>query len=67
MPVWPLGKPATDQLGLVARYIVHHDVHIVVGWDILLDHGEEATKLDRAMTRHALADDCSYPDVERGE
>ena len=67
VPAWPLGKPVTDQLGLVARCIVHHDVHIEVGWDILLDHVEEATELGRAMTRHALADDCPCLDVERGE
>ena len=51
----------------MARRIVHHDVHVEFGWNVLLDCVEEAAELGRTMTRHALADDRACSDVERGK
>ena len=41
VPAWPFGKPVADQLGLMARRIVHDDVNVEVSWHTLLDGVEE--------------------------
>ena len=64
MPASAPSKPAPDQLGLVARCVVHHDMHVEVGRNVLLDHGEEAPTLGGGAARHALAENGSCLDVE---
>src|SRR6476660_6368367 len=56
VPAWPFGKPVADQLGLMARRIVHDDVSVEVSWHTLLDGVEEPAELLRPVPRHALAD-----------
>jgi hypothetical protein len=67
MPARAPSKPAPDQLGLVARCVVHHDVYVEVGRHVLLDHGKEAPKLGGSVARHALAENGPGFDVECGE
>src|SRR6476659_4504797 len=56
MPAGTLGEPVADRLRLVARRVVHDDVHVEAGRNIALDLVEEPAKLLGSMTRHALAD-----------
>ena len=65
MPARTSGKPVADQLGLVARRVVHDDVHIEIEQDVLLNHSKEPTKLGGAVARHALAKDGPCLDVSR--
>ena len=67
MPAGPFGEPLADRLGLVARRIVHHDVDVEIGGDILLDHVEEAAEIGGTVAWHAFADDRADLDVECGE
>jgi hypothetical protein len=67
MPAWPFGKPVTDQLGLMARRVVHDDVNVEVSWHVLLDGIEEPAELLRPAPRHALVDDSPGLHVQRGE
>ena len=45
MPARPLGEPVADQLGLVARRVVHDDVDVEVGGHVSLDLIEESAEL----------------------
>ena len=67
VPAWPFGKPVADQLGLMARRIVHDDVNVEVSWHTLLDGVEEPAELLRPVPRHALADNGAGLHVQRGE
>ena len=67
VPAWPFGKPVADQLGLVARRVVHDDVNVEVSWHILFDGVEEPAELLRPVPRHALADNGPGLHVQRGE
>ena len=67
MPTRPLGEPVPDQLGLVARGVVHDDVDVEIGGHVALDRVEKPAELGRAVPLHARADDRARLDVERGE
>ena len=67
MPAEPFGEPVADQFGLMARRIVHDDVDVEIGRDMLFDGVEEATEFLRPMARHAFADDGSGLHVEGGK
>src|SRR6478672_8506654 len=56
MPAGTLGEPVADRLRLVARRVVHDDVHVEAGRNIALDLVEEPAELLGSMARHALAD-----------
>ena len=56
MPAGALGEPVADRLRLVARRVVHDDVHVEAGRNVALDLVEELAELLSAMSRHALAD-----------
>src|ERR1700720_4212346 len=59
MPAAPFGEPVADQFGLMARGIVHDDVNVEIGGDMLFDGVEEAAEFLRPVARHAFADDGS--------
>ena len=67
MPAEPFGEPVADQFGLMARGIVHDDVNIEIGGDMLFDGVEEAAEFLRPVARHAFADDGSGLHVEGGK
>src|SRR6266498_915270 len=67
MPARTFGKPIADQLGLVARGVVHDNVDVEISRHILFDLVEELAELARAMARHAFCDDLADLDVERCE
>ena len=67
VPVWSLGKPVADQLGLVRAGVVHDDVDIVLGKEIVLDMVEEPPELDRTVAGEAAPDDGASLHVESGE
>src|SRR6476660_3661110 len=56
MPAGALGEPVADRLRLVARCVVHDDVHVEANRNVALDLIEELAELLGAMSRHALAD-----------
>jgi len=67
VPARTLGEPATNQFGLVARRVVHDDVHVEISGHVALDFVEELAELLSAVARHAFTDDRSRFHVERGE
>src|SRR5437660_11070461 len=67
MPARTFGEPIADQLGLVARGVVHDNVDIEISRHILFNLVEELAELARAMARHAYCDDLADLDVERCE
>jgi hypothetical protein len=67
MPVRTFGKPVADQLGLVARRVVHDDVDVEIAGQVSLDGIEKATELGGTMARHAPTDDRAGLNVQRGE
>src|SRR6266404_8739468 len=67
MPARTFGEPIADQLGLVARGVVHDNVDIEISRHILFNLVEELAELARAMARHAFCDDLADLDVERCE
>src|SRR6266581_4486250 len=67
MPARTFGEPIADQLGLVARGVVHDNVDVEISRHILFDLVEELAELARAMARHAFCDDLADLDVERCE
>ena len=67
VPARTLGEPAADQFGLVARRVVHDDVHVEISGHVALDFVEELAELLGAVARHAFADDRPRFHVERGE
>ena len=67
MPARTLGEPSADQFGLVARRVVHDDVHVEIPGRVALDFVEEFAELLGAVARHAFADDRSRFHVERGK
>jgi hypothetical protein len=56
VPVRPSGEPVADEFGLVARRIVHHDMHVEAIGDVAFDLVEELTEFLRAVAWHAGAD-----------
>src|SRR6266436_1882319 len=67
MPAEPFGEPVADQFGVVARGIVHDDVNVEIGGDMLFDGVEEAAEFLGPVARHAFADDGSGLHVEGGK
>ena len=67
VPARTLGEPTADQFGLVARRVVHDDVHVEIGGHAALDFVEELAELLGAVARHAFADDRSRFHIERSE
>src|ERR1700736_3987238 len=67
MPAEPFGEPVADQFGLMARRIVHDDVNVEIGGDMLFDGVEEAAEFLRPMARHAFADYGTGLHVEGGK
>src|SRR5271155_1382808 len=67
MPAAALGKPGADELGLMARRIVHNDVDVEIGRNVPLDFIKELAELSRAVARHALSDDRSRFHIESSE
>jgi hypothetical protein len=59
MPAEPFGEPVADQFGLMARRIVHDDVNVEIGGDMLFNGVKEAAEFPRPVARHAFADDGS--------
>jgi hypothetical protein len=55
MPTGPLGEPVADRLRLVARGVVHDDVHVKAERNVALDLVEELAELLRPVAGHALA------------
>jgi hypothetical protein len=51
----------------MARRIVHDDVNVELGGDMLFNGVEEAAEFLRPVARHAFADDGSGLDVEGGK
>jgi len=47
MPAEPFGEPVADQFGLMARRIVHDDVNVEIGGDMLFNGVEEAAEFLR--------------------
>src|SRR6266571_153470 len=64
MPARTFGEPIADQLGLVARGVVHDNVDVEISRHILFDLVEELAELARAMARHAFCDDLADLEVE---
>jgi hypothetical protein len=56
MPAGPLDKPVADRLRLVARGVVHDDMHVEAGGNVALDLVEELAELLCPVAGHALAD-----------
>src|ERR1700746_1511779 len=67
MPAEPFGEPVAGQFGLMARGIVHDDVNVEIGGDMLFDGVKEAAEFLRPVARHAFADDGSGLYVEGGK
>src|SRR6266545_4387956 len=65
MPARAFGEPIADQLGLVARGVVHDNVDIEISRHIFLNLIEELAELACAMARHAFCDDLADLDVAR--
>jgi hypothetical protein len=67
VPARPLGQPVPDRLGLVGGIVVHHQMHVEVGWHAGLDLIQELPELAGAVLRIAAADHRAGGDVEGGE
>ena len=67
MPAAALGEPCADELGLMARRVVHDDMDIEVGRNVPLDLVEEFAEFPCAVARHAFPDDRSRLHIERSE
>jgi hypothetical protein len=67
VPARSLGEPAADQFCLVARRVVHDDVHVEISWHVALDFVEELAELLGAVARHAFADDRPLLHVEHSK
>jgi hypothetical protein len=67
MPVRPSSEPVADKFGLVARRIVHHDMHVEAIRDVTFDLVEELAELLRAVAWHTGADHgaCLNPRLRR--
>src|SRR5215469_10086092 len=61
------GEPSPDRRRLVGGVIVEHQVYVEIGWNRLLDLGQEVAEFDRAMTLVAAADDLAGGNVQGGE
>src|SRR3954463_14949035 len=67
MPARPLCKPRADELGLMARSIVHDDMDVEIGQNVPLNLIEELAEFPRSVARHAFSNDRSSLHVESGE
>src|SRR5271166_4924502 len=67
MPAAPFGEPVADLFGLISRRIVHDDVSVEIGGDMVFDGVEEAAEFLRPVARHAFADDGSGLHVKGGK
>src|SRR6266850_2423715 len=54
MPAKPFGEPVADQFGLMARGIVHDDVNVEIGGDMLFDGVEEAARPSSRLAANRL-------------
>ena len=67
MPAGSFGEPVADQFGLMARRIVHDDMDVEIGGEMLFNGVEEAAEFLRPVARHAFADDGTGLHVEGGK
>jgi hypothetical protein len=61
------GQPALDRRCLVGGVVVEHEVHVELGWHLVVDRLQEPLELERAVTGVQRADHLAAGRVERGE
>src|SRR3954468_10589598 len=67
VPARSFGEPILDELGFVARRVVHDYVDVEVGGHRSFDRIEELAELGGPMPRHAATDDAAGFHVEGGK